>query len=198
MLKVLTFILALTISPFALADANIGEKAPDFTTTDTNGKEVKISNLEGKFIVLEWTNHDCPFVKKQYDSGKMQSLQSEYTSKDVVWISIISSAPDKQGYVTKEEANELTAKRAAAPSSVVLDPSGEIGRLYGAKTTPHMFIINKEGTLVYKGAIDDKPSANPDDIASSKNYVAQALNELMDGREVSEPVTNQYGCGVKY
>lgn len=198
MLKVLTFILALTISPLALADANIGEKAPDFTTTDTNGKEVKISKLEGKFVVLEWTNHDCPFVKKQYDSGKMQSLQSEYTSKDVVWISIISSAPDKQGYVTKEEANELTVKRAAAPSSVVLDPSGEIGRLYGAKTTPHMFIINKDGTLVYKGAIDDKPSANPDDIASSKNYVAQALNELMDGSEVSEPITNQYGCGVKY
>lgn len=198
MLKILTVVLTTFISSAALAAVEIGKAAPDFIATDTNGKQIKISDLKGDLVVLEWTNHDCPFVKKQYDSGKMQSLQKEFGDKDVVWLSIISSADGKQGNVTNEEANEQTTKRSASPSSVILDPSGDIGQLYGAKTTPHMFIINKEGNVVYKGAIDDKPSANPADIKTSKNYIFQSLNELLDGKEVSEPVTSQYGCSVKY
>lgn len=198
MLKSLLTIIAISFSASAFAAAEIGKPAPNFEAVDTNGKQFSLENHIGKTVVLEWTNHDCPFVKKHYGSGNMQALQKKYTDKGVHWASIISSAEGKQGYVTKEEANTLTTSRNASPTHVILDPSGEIGQLYGAKTTPHIFIIDKEGTVVYQGAIDDKPSANPADIATAKNYVDVALTELLDGKEITESKTQQYGCSVKY
>jgi hypothetical protein len=143
-------------------------------------------------------NHECPFVKKHYDSGNMQSLQEEYTGQDVVWLSIVSSAPGKQGHVTPEEANALTEEKGASPTAVLLDESGDVGQMYAAKTTPHMYVINPEGVLVYQGAIDDMPSADPADIEGATNYVGMALNESMAGDTVTTAMTKAYGCSVKY
>lgn len=185
-------------APVAGAAVNTGETAPDFTLTDTNGKTHALSDFKGKFVVLEWLNHDCPFVQKHYDSGNMQGLQKEFTAKDVVWLSINSSAEGKEGNYPADKANELTKEKNAAPSAVLLDSDGKVGKLYGAKTTPHMFVISPQGLLIYQGAIDDKPSADPADIASSKNYVKTALDEAMAGQAVSESTTKSYGCSVKY
>jgi peroxiredoxin len=192
------FAASLFAMPDAQADADIGKPAPDFTAKDTNGKEISLSQFKGKYVVLEWTNHGCPFVRKHYGSGNMQALQKKYTAKGVEWISIISSAEGKQGYVNDQEANELTQERHASPSAVIRDPKGEIGRLYGAKTTPHMFVIDKDGTLVYKGAIDSIPSPDKEDIAKARNYVDLAFADLEAGRKVATPVTQSYGCAVKY
>lgn len=178
--------------------AKVGEAAPEFTATDSNGKTVKLSQWQGKVVVLEWHNQDCPFVVKHYASGNMQKLQKEWTGKGVVWVSIISSAPGKQGHVDGKGANLDVEKQKAAPSATLLDPKGEIGKLYGAKTTPHMFVIGKDGKLLYNGAIDDKPTPDQADLASSKNYVAQALTEVLASKPVSTPTTTPYGCSVKY
>lgn len=180
------------------ADVNVGETAPDFTLTDTNGKAQSLSSYKGKFVVLEWLNHDCPFVHKHYDSGNMQALQKEYTGKDVVWLSINSSAEGKEGYYSAEKSNELTKEKDASPTAVLLDTDGKVGKLYGAKTTPHMFIVSPQGLLIYQGAIDDKASADQEDIKTSKNYVKAALDEAIAGKAVSEPSTKSYGCSVKY
>lgn len=180
------------------AAAKINETAPDFTLTDSRGQTVSLSNYKGKLVVLEWTNHECPFVRKHYESGNMQKLQRDYTGKDVVWLSIISSAPGKQGHVSGEQAAELTKSRDAAPTAVLLDPTGKVGQSYGAKTTPHMYIIDKEGALRYAGGIDNIKSTDQEDIKTAKNYVAQSLDELLAGKPVSEPATAPYGCGVKY
>ena len=182
----------------AHAAPEIGKPAPDFSATSANGKIVKLSDYRGKIVVLEWTNDGCPYVKKHYSSGNMQSLQKEAAQKGIVWLTIISSAPGKQGYADGNGANLLTASRGAAPAEVLLDPEGKVGRLYGARTTPHMFIVNAAGTLVYMGGIDDKPTSNPADIASAKNYVRAALDEIVTGKPVSEAATRPYGCSVKY
>ncbi|MGO9171959.1 MAG: redoxin domain-containing protein [Rhodomicrobium sp.] len=175
-----------------------GKPAPDFFAVDSNGKTVKLSDYRGKIVVLEWTNDGCPYVKKHYKSGNMQSLQKDAAAKGIVWLTIISSAPGEQGYVDGTGANQLTISRGAAPAEVLLDPEGKVGHLYDTRTTPHMFIVNAEGTLVYMGGIDDKATTNLDDIATAKNYVRAALGEVMAGRPVAEAVTRPYGCSVKY
>lgn len=182
----------------AVAMPKIGEPAPEFTAEDTNGDPITLEDLQGQIVVLEWTNHQCPFVGKHYSSGNMQALQQQATEEGITWISIVSSAPGQQGYVTADEANRLTEERDAAPSAVVLDPSGEIGKLYGARATPHMYVIDSEGTLQYMGAIDSIPSAQISDIESAENYVRTALDQVQAGEAVSTPATQAYGCTVKY
>jgi len=176
----------------------VGEKAPDFTGTDTHGVANKLSDYRGKVVVLEWHNQGCPYVGKYYGSAAMQRLQREWTAKGVIWLTIISSAPGKQGYVTAAEENEYLKTMNAAPTAVLLDPEGVIGHQYEAKTTPHMFVIAPDGTLVYNGAIDDKPTTDPADLAGAKNYVTAALEEVMAGKPVSISATRPYGCSVKY
>ena len=176
-----------------------GTNVTDMTVTDSNGVEHNLSDFTGKRVILEWTNAGCPFVKKHYETDNMQALQKEATvDDDTVWLSIISSAPGKQGYVSGEGANELTASRDAAPSAVVLDPAGEMGKTFAAKTTPHMYIIDEVGTLVYQGAIDDNSSARHSTVAGAKNYVRAAISDLDAGRSVAVSDTAPYGCSVKY
>ncbi|KAF3886698.1 MULTISPECIES: thioredoxin family protein [Nostocales] len=182
----------------AATPVRVGSPAPEFTATDSNGKSHKLSDFKGKTVVLEWTNHQCPFVRKHYESNNMQQLQKAATTKGVVWLSIISSARGQQGYVTPQEANQLTKSRNANPTAVLLDPSGQIGRLYQARTTPHMFVIDSKGVLQYAGAIDDKPSTNTADIKSSKNYISDAVNSVLQGKAVANSTTQPYGCSVKY
>jgi len=179
-------------------DAIAKNSAPPFTLTDTNGNVHSLSDYKGKFVVLEWFNHDCPFVQKHYRSGNMQALQKTYTAKDVVWLSINSSAPGKQGNYPPKVANQLTKKVGAVPTAVLLDQDGSVGRLYGAKTTPHMFLIDRKGNLIYQGAIDDKRSTNPADVEGATNFLSAALDEAMRGKKVSAPSTISYGCSVKY
>jgi peroxiredoxin len=176
----------------------IGSPAPDFTGTDSNGKVVKLSELRGRTVVLEWSNHECPYVGKHYRSGNMQKLQNDATSQGVVWLTILSSAPGTQGNVTAAEANSLTEKRRAAPTAVVIDPSGTIARLYDARTTPHMFVIDKGGVLRYMGGIDDKPTTDLADITAAKNYVRMALTAVAAGGPVPDAITRPYGCSIKY
>ncbi|MGE0205909.1 MAG: redoxin domain-containing protein [Hyphomicrobiaceae bacterium] len=198
------FTAALVVTAGALASAEaraepvVGKPAPDFTGTDSNGKTVKLSSLKGKIVVLEWTNHDCPYTVKHYKSGNMQALQKAAAGKGTVWLTVVSSAKGEQGHVTAKEANGLTTSRKAAPTAVVLDPEGTIGKLYAARTTPHMYIIDKAGTLAYMGAIDDKPSSSVDDIKGAKNYVSLALAALEAGKPVPVKSTRPYGCSVKY
>jgi peroxiredoxin len=189
----------LALAPLAqAAEALVDKPAPNFTLPDTNGKSHSLSDYKGKIVVLEWLNHDCPFVKKLYNSSHMQKLQKTYGKKGVIWFSIISSAPGKQGYCTPEQANELIKEKKAAPTALLLDPDGKVGKLYGAKTTPHMYIITSDGVLVYNGAIDDIRSTNVEDIAKAKNYVQIGLDEVMAGKEVSTKTSVPYGCSVKY
>jgi peroxiredoxin len=190
-------LLTLLLSTCSFA-AKVGEAAPDFTGTDSNGQSRKLSEYRGKYVVLEWHNQGCPYTKKHYESGNMQKLQKDWTGKGVVWLTVISSAPGKQGYVTASEENDYVRKINASPTAVLLDPKGDIGRLYGAKTTPHMYIIDPEGRLIYNGAIDDRPTSDASDIPGSKNYVSTALEEATSGKPVSTPATTPYGCTVKY
>jgi hypothetical protein len=190
--------LAITAAVSAARAARVGEHAPDFTATDSNGKTHKLSEYAGKFVVLEWTNRGCPYTLKHYDSGNMQRLQKDWTARGVVWLTVISSAPGKQGYVTATEENAYLKQVNGSPTAVLLDPTGALGHLYDAKTTPHMFIINPQGTLIYNGAIDDHATTDAADIANSKNYVSLALGEALGGKPVSEPTSRPYGCSVKY
>ena len=180
------------------AQAVVGQPAPEFSVTDTQGTSRSLSSMKGKFVVLEWFNPDCPFVRKHYDSQNMQTLQRAATQRGGVWLSINSSAPKKQGHLTPETANAFVQARAAAPTAVLLDPAGTVGRQYGAKTTPHMFVINPDGVLVYAGAIDSVSSTDPKDIAQATNYVQRALDEALAGQPVSAAETQSYGCSVKY
>ncbi len=189
---------ALTLSGPAQAAPELGKPAPDFTGTDTNGTAHKLSDLKGKIVVLEWTNPECPFVVKHYDSKNMQGLQTKYTEAGVTWLTVNSSAEGKQGNLTGEAANTYIKDHDAKQTAYLLDPTGEIGKLYDAKTTPHMFVIDKEGTLVYAGAIDDNDSANPADAATAKNYVSAALDEVIADKPVTDAQTKPYGCSVKY
>ena len=199
-LKLLSLPLSLFLlaAPVRAAEPEIGKPAPSFSAVDSNGKTHQLSDYRGKIVVLEWTNHECPYVKKHYGGGNMQALQKEARKAGVVWLTIVSSAPGKQGYVEPAEANALTASRNAAPTAVLLEPGGDIGRAYGARTTPHMYIIDAAGVLRYKGGIDDKPTSNPADIPGAKNFVRAALADLASGDEVRTPVSRPYGCSVKY
>ena len=180
------------------ATLRVGEPAPGFEGVDSSGNLQRLADYRGKTVVLEWTNHDCPYVRKHYGAGNMQEQQREAAAQGVVWLSIISSAPGKQGHVSPEEADELTRTRNAAPLAVILDSDGTIGRAYNAKTTPHMFIIDETGVLAYMGGMDSISTANPDDIPQATQYVRTALQELAAGKTVSTPVTKPYGCSVKY
>lgn len=183
--------------PAALAQP-LGAPAPAFTLADSNGGKRSLADFKGKTVVLEWTNHECPYVGKHYRGKNMQALQKKWTAQGVVWLSVISSAPGEQGHVTPQQANKLTAERGAAPTAVLFDPTGKVGHAYGARATPHMFVIDREGVLVYMGGIDDQPSARLEDLKVARNYVDQALTELAQGKPVSYTNSRAYGCSVKY
>jgi len=180
------------------AGVKINSQAPAFSLSDLNGKSVSLADFQGKYVVLEWINFGCPFVKKHYDSGNMQELQKRYTPQGVVWLSICSSAAGKQGYMGPDEWKSQLIERNASPTAVLLDPNGKVGKLYGAKTTPHMFVIDPKGRLLYQGAIDSVASASLEDVKVATNYVRQALEESLAGKSVSVPMTEAYGCSVKY
>ncbi len=182
----------------ASAQARIGVPAPAFTLTDSSGRALSLSDFKGKTVVLEWTNHECPYVGKHYRGNNMQALQKKWTAQGVVWLSVISSAPGEQGHVSPQQANKLTADRGAAPSAVLFDPTGKVGHAYGARATPHMYVIGGDGALVYMGGIDDQPSARLDDLKIAKNFVDQALSEIALGKPVSISSSRAYGCSVKY
>lgn len=191
-------LLAVSVTTLTAQHAKVGEPAPDFTLTDSEGSEHSLSDFEGKYVILEWINFDCPFVRKHYDSGNMQQLQKSYSDTGVVWLSVCSSAEGKQGYFAGEELDERIEKEGSNAAAYLIDESGEVGRMYGAKTTPHMYIINPKGTLIYAGGIDDKPSTDTDDIATAKNYVTLAMDAAMAGEEVPVKTSKPYGCSVKY
>ena len=183
---------------FAADSPPVGSTAPDFSVSDSKGKTHSVSQYKGKYVVLEWFNPECPFVKKHYGSGNMQKLQEEFTGKGVVWLSVDSSAPGKEGNLTAEEAEKKIAEWKAHSTALLLDPDAKAARAYSAKNTPHMFVINPEGKIIYEGAIDSKASPNPADIPTSTNYVRVALDEALAGKTVSNPTTRPYGCSVKY
>jgi peroxiredoxin len=185
-------------APLLVLAAKVGQAAPDFTATASNGKTFRLDDYRGKYVVLEWHNNGCPYVGKHYRSGNMQRLQKQWTAQGVVWFTIISSAPGKQGYVTPSEENEYLAKMQAAPTAALIDPTGEIGHLYDAKTSPQMVVISPQGVVIYDGAIDDKPTTDLSDIARATNYVSLALEQAMAGKQVETPATRPYGCSVKY
>lgn len=185
-------------SAAAQTQAVAGKPAPDFSLQDSKGKKHALSDYKGKLVVLEWVNYGCPFVKKHYESRNMQRLQKNYTGKGVIWLSVNSSANGKQGSMTPDEVNKALKEKGAAPTAYLFDADGTVGRAYGAKTTPHMFVIDQEGVLVYSGAIDDKVSTEISDVAGAKNYVAAALDEALAGKPISVASTKSYGCSVKY
>jgi len=180
------------------ASATLGQPVPNFTLSGADGKTHSLADYKGKFVVLEWTNPQCPFVHKFYDSGTMQNLQKEETAKGVIWLRVNSGAPGHEGSQTAEEAAAYEKSKNVASTETLLDPTGEVGHEFGATNTPQMFVINQEGVLVYAGGIDDKPSTDPADIASAKNYVTSALDEAMAGKPVSTASARPYGCSVKY
>ena len=196
--RFIALIAALVLAQAGFARPRIGEKAPDFTATDSNGKTQRLSDYAGKIVVLEWHNRGCPYTQKHYKSGNMQSLQKKWTEQGVVWFTVISSAPGKQGYVTAAEENAFVNEIHASPTAVLLDPTGQLGHLYDAKTTPQIVVINKDRLVVYDGAIDDRPTTDVSDIAGARNYADLALAEVTAGKPVSVAVTRPYGCSVKY
>ncbi len=192
-------LMVMALPGYAADKAVIGELAPEFSLSDTNGKSHALSDYRGKIVVLEWTNHECPYVKKHYGTGNMQTLQEQATAdENVIWLSIVSSAPGRQGYTTASEANAVIEKAGAKATARLLDPTGETGQLYGAKTTPHMYVINAEGTLAYKGAIDDNPTPRPETVKTAKNFIVPALAAVKEGHMPEITQTNPYGCSVKY
>ena len=202
-MKTTTFVavaiaVAIAAAPITTHASKVGAPAPNFKGTDSKGAVHNLSDFKGKWVVLEWHNEGCPYVKKHYGGQNMQRLQKEWTAKGVVWLTILSSASGQQGHMEPAQANAYFAKQNAAPSAILLDPSGEIGRLYDAKTTPHMFVINPDGVLVYNGAIDDKPTSEQADLATASNYVSAALTEGLAGKAVTTATSRPYGCGIKY
>ncbi|QYU68725.1 thioredoxin family protein [Leptolyngbya sp. 15MV] len=190
---------ALAIVTACAASAQVvGQPAPNFKLPDANGKPVSLSDFRGKTVVIEWNNPECPFVKKHYGSGNMQRTQAAAAKDGVVWLTINSSAPGNQGYVSGAGAKAVVAQSGGQPTAYLLDPNGVAGKAFGAKTTPHMYIVNKAGSLVYAGGIDDKPTPNPADIAGARNHVLAALSELKAGKAISVPTSRPYGCAVKY
>lgn len=193
-----TSLVASETSGETIAPPRIDQLAPDFTGVDSNGDRHQLSDYRGRVVVLEWTSHECPFTRKHYTSDNMQTLQAEAAEQGVVWFSVVSSAPGQQGYVEGAEANELTQSRGAKPTAVLLDPEGELGQLYAARTTPHMYVIDAEGILRYMGAIDNVPSANPADVPGATNFVRAALDNVLAGQPVETAFSQPYGCSVKY
>jgi hypothetical protein len=186
---------ALTLPALAVAP---GATAPDFKGTDSNGVQHSLSEYRGKFVVLEWANFGCPYDRKHYLSGSIESQQREWTGKGVIWLSVISSAPGEQGYVTPSEENTYLKAMNAAPTAALLDPTSTIARLYEAKTTPHIFVIDPTGKLIYQGALDDKPTTDQADLKGARNYLNETLTAAMAGKPVSVASTRPYGCSVKY
>ncbi len=195
-LAVFTSLIATAV--FALDPPPVGSAAPDFSLPDAKGGTHSLSQYKGKYVVLEWFNPECPFVKKHYGGGNMQKLQDQYTNKGVVWLTIDSNAPGTEGSITPEQAQKISESWKTHQTALLLDPEGKAGRAFGAKNTPHMVIINPEGKIAYEGAIDSKASPNPADIPSSTNYVKAALDESLAGKSVTTPQTKPYGCSVKY
>jgi len=191
-------LLLLALATWVHADAEIGKPAPAFTLPSCESKSVSLSDYKGKVVVLEWTNYGCPFVMKHYGSGNMQKLQADAAAKGVVWLSICSSAPGKQGHAAPADALKACSEKNSAATAYLIDESGATGHAYGAKRTPEIYVINADGILVYHGAIDDKKSADPADIATAKNLVAAAIDETIAGKPVSIPETEAYGCSIKY
>ena len=183
---------------WAAPTAKVGTTAPAFSADATTGKHVSLGDYRGQLVVLEWTNHECPYVRKHYETGNMQALQQEARGQGVVWLTLISSSPGTQGFVTPAQADELTVSRKASPAAVLLDPSGTVGKMYGATNTPHMYVVDKTGRLVYAGAIDDRPTTRRGDVQGAQNYVREALHAVAAGQPVKTPVTRAYGCTVKY
>jgi peroxiredoxin len=197
--KLLLGAAALACAGAVMADATVGAQAPAFTARDTHGKTVKLADYAGKYVVLEWVNPSCPFVKKHYDnSGNLPATQKDATAKGVVWLSV--STTDQAGAQPADIAalNEWTKAQKAVPTATLVDSDGKVGKAYGAKTTPHIYLIDPKGKLLYAGGIDNKPSSNAADIAGATNYVKVALDEALAGKPVSNPVTKPYGCSVKY
>lgn len=191
--------LLMIVSAFTVqAEPVINQPAPLFSGATADGTTLNLADLHGKTVILEWTNHDCPFVKKHYESGNIPNLQKQAAAQGVVWLQIISSAPGKQGFVDGATAKKLNYERGATPTNTVFDPEGTIGKLYAATNTPQFFIINPEGVLLYKGAVDSIPSADQADIAKAENYISAALQELAAGKTISKNTTKPYGCTVKY
>lgn len=199
-MKTLTLaLLSLAVTALYAADSPpVGSTAPDFNLPDASGKTHSLSQYKGKYVVLEWFNPECPFVKKHYGSGNMQRLQGEFTSKGVVWLTIDSNAPGAEGNISPDQAQKVMKDWSTKQTALLLDPNGKVGREYNARNTPHMFVINPEGKVIYEGAIDSKATPNPADIPNSTNYVKVALDESMNGKAVSNANTRPYGCSVKY
>tara|TARA_B100000029_G_scaffold255542_1_gene252297 strand:- start:19 stop:624 length:606 start_codon:yes stop_codon:yes gene_type:complete len=199
-MKYLLSLLFLFFFNISFASVSTDLSAPGFELVDSYGENISLSNFKGNTVVLEWTNHDCPYVAKHYATGNMQNTQKQAKEKGVVWLTIISSAPGTQGYVLPDKANELTSTRNAEPSHVLFDPEGDVGKMYGAKTTPHMYVIDKKGVLRYQGAIDDagEQSFWTKNLLEADNYVKNALSDLQSKQEVSTKVSKPYGCSVKY
>jgi len=191
-------IVSMLVSGTAFAQVVSGKAAPDFSLTDSNGQKHALSDYKGKYVVMEWFNPDCPFVKKHYNSGNIPQLQKQYTAKGVVWLSINSSAPGKQGSYTPQGFNKFVTDQGAAPTAVLIDTGGKVGKLYDAQTTPSMFVIDPNGILIYQGAIDDTPGTDIADLKTAKNYVSAALDAAMSGKPVAVSTTKSYGCSVKY
>lgn len=189
---------AYTLTQPAAASVETGAPAPAFSVADANGQTRTLAEFSGRTVVLEWTNHGCPYVRKHYDARNMQALQEEATAAGVVWLQVISSAPGEQGYLDGAGALARVATDAAHPTATLLDPTGVMGRAYGARNTPHMFVVNAAGAIAYQGAIDDRPSARPDTLAGATNYVRAALADIAAGRSVAIAETTPYGCSVKY
>ena len=198
--RLLPALVALTVFGFGLPGAGSapGDPAPDFTLTDTYGTVHTLSDYRGQWVVLEWLNYDCPFVRKHYNGQNMQALQAEYTEQGVVWLSIVTSPPGEQGYFPPEEMNARTEAHGGRQTAVLYDSDGTVGRAYGARTTPQMVVITPEGEVVYNGAIDDRPTPAPASLEGATNYLARALDEAMAGQPVSVPTSQPYGCAVKY
>ncbi|MDQ8207437.1 thioredoxin family protein [Coraliomargarita sp. SDUM461003] len=194
----LLFATSFVFASSLLASVETGAKAPDFTLSDTTGVSHSLSDFAGKYVVLEWTNHHCPFVMKHYGDGDMQALQKSMTEDGVVWLQVVSSAEGKQGYVTAAEGEALRKDKEMLSTAMLLDASGQVGRAYGARTTPHMYLIDPEGTLIYQGAIDSIKSTRQRDIAKAKNYVQAAYDSAQAGEPIADANTVPYGCSVKY
>ena len=191
-------IATLSLAGLAHAAPSVGQAAPDFTLKDADGKAVKLSDFRGKYVVLEWTNPGCPYVRKHYDSGNMPATQQDAVGKGVVWLSINSTEKEHYDYREPAQLVAWQKERKAVPTAMLMDEEGSVGRAYGARTTPHMYIVNPQGQLVYAGGIDSIPSANPADIKNAVNYVKQGLAEALAGKPISNATTRPYGCSVKY
>lgn len=197
-MKIAAIAAGLAAGNVAWAQAVVGQPAPAFSATDTAGKPVSLADFKGKHVVLEWVNPGCPFVKKHYQSGNMPATQKAATAKGVVWLAVASTAKDASDYKPAGELSAWMKGTGAAPTATLMDPDGKVGRAYGARTTPHMYLVDPQGKLIYAGAIDSKPTANPEDIKTAVNHVNQAVGEALEGKSVSQATTRAYGCAIKY